>query len=90
MIVRTFFRQREDGTNLYRTYSDKNVMIRQIETDTLYDEAVDVENAPYSYEETAIAISEEGEKLRDEVSARLMAEMEAESERLRIEQDATR
>lgn len=32
----------------------------------------------------------EGEKLRDEVNARLMAEMEAESERIRIEQDATR
>lgn len=56
MIVRTFFRQREDGTDLCRTYSDKNMMIRQIETDTLYSEAVDVENAPYSYEETTIAI----------------------------------
>ena len=33
---------------------------------------------------------EEGIKLRDEVNARLMAEMEAESERMRIEQDATR
>jgi hypothetical protein len=33
---------------------------------------------------------EEGEKLRDEVNARLMAEMEAESERMRLEQDATR
>ena len=32
----------------------------------------------------------EGEKLRDEVQARLTAEMEAESERLRVEQDATR
>ena len=33
---------------------------------------------------------EEGEKLRDEVNARLLAEAEAESERLRVEQDATR
>lgn len=33
---------------------------------------------------------EEGEKLRDEVQARLQAEMEAESERLRVEHDATR
>lgn len=30
---------------------------------------------------------EEGEKLRDEVQARLMAEMEAESERMRLEME---
>lgn len=30
---------------------------------------------------------EEGEKLRDEVNARLMAEMEAESERMRLEME---
>ena len=41
--------------------------------------------------ENWMEISEaEGEKLRDEVQARLLAEAEAESERLRVEQDATR
>ena len=28
MIVREFYRQREDGVNLYRTYSDENYKIR--------------------------------------------------------------
>lgn len=52
MIVREFYRIREDGVNLYRTYSDENYKIRQIETGVIYDEAIDVENAEYTYEET--------------------------------------
>lgn len=52
MIVREFYETREDGVNLYRTYSDSNYYIRQIETGNRYSEAVDVEDAPYTYEET--------------------------------------
>ena len=52
MIVREFYKTREDGVNLYRTYSDENYKIRQIETGAIYDEAIDVENAEYTYEET--------------------------------------
>ena len=52
MIVREFYKTREDGVNLYRTYSDENYKIRQIKTDTVYDEAIDVEGAEYTYEET--------------------------------------
>lgn len=52
MIVREFYKTREDGVNLYRTYSDSNYYIRQIETGNMYSEAVDVEDAPYTYEET--------------------------------------
>ena len=52
MIVKEFYRTREDGVNLYRTYSDENYKIRQIETGAIYDEAIDVENAGYTYEET--------------------------------------
>ena len=52
MIVKEFYRTREDGVNLYRTYSDENYKIRQIETGAIYDEAIDVENAEYTYEET--------------------------------------
>lgn len=37
---------------LYRTYSDKNYCIRQRETGIIYEDAVDVEGAPYTYEET--------------------------------------
>ena len=52
MIVRKFYRQKEDGVNLYRTYSDEGYKIRQIQTGAVYDEAIDVENASYTYAET--------------------------------------
>ena len=52
MIVRKFYKSRADGVKLYRTYSDVGVTIRQNETGAEYDEAIDVENAPYTYTET--------------------------------------
>lgn len=61
MIRKEFYETRKDGVNLYRTYSDENYKIRQIETDFLYDEAIDVENSTYTYEETNIPIEEEVE-----------------------------
>lgn len=52
MIVREFYRTREeDGVNLYRTYSDDSKDIRKVGTDEVYAEAIDVEGAPYIYEE---------------------------------------
>lgn len=56
MIIREFFKTREDGVNLYRTYSDQGFMIRQIETGILYSEPIDVEDTPYTYEETDMLI----------------------------------
>ena len=63
MIIKEFYRQRKDGVNLYRTYSDKEVYILQNETGIEYEEAIDVENAPYTYSETdkPIVIEEEEE-----------------------------
>ena len=61
MIVREFYKTRTDGVNLYRTYSDEGFKIRQIETDTIYDEAIDVETSNYTYEETNIPIEPEEE-----------------------------
>lgn len=52
MIIKEFYRTREDGVNLYRNHSDQNVYIKQVETGAEYSEAIDVENAPYTYEET--------------------------------------
>lgn len=52
MIIKEFYKTREDGVNLYRTYSDKGMKIRQNETGVTYSEAIDVENAPYTYSET--------------------------------------
>ncbi len=51
-IVKEFYKTRNDGVNLYRTYSDEDYKIKKVGTDEIYDEAVDVENAPYEYEET--------------------------------------
>ena len=51
MIVREFYEQRKDGVNLYRTYSDAGFTI--IRNDGVeYDEAIDVEDAPYTYTES--------------------------------------
>lgn len=61
MIVTEFYRTRSDGVNLYRTYSSDSLKIRKytfdqmgnkIVTDEVYDEAIDIEGAPYVYEET--------------------------------------
>ena len=58
MIIKEFYGTRSDGVNLYRTYSDANVKIHKIGTNEVYDEAIDVENAPFSYEETSELIEE--------------------------------
>lgn len=52
MIIREFYMTRKDGVNLYKTYSDKGVYIIKQGTDEEYDIAIDVESAPYTYEET--------------------------------------
>lgn len=52
MIIKEFYKTREDGVNLNRTYSDKGLKIRKVGTDEVYDEAIDIEGAPYTYEET--------------------------------------
>ena len=53
------------GVDLYRTYSDENKVIRQIETGIEYDEAIDVAdengNIRYTYEETNKDIEREEE-----------------------------
>ena len=56
MIIKEFYKKRSDGINLYRTYSDSNLMIKQVETGNVYAEAIDVENASYTYEETDMSI----------------------------------
>ena len=66
ILRKEFYRTREDGINLYRSYSDENFMIRQNETGDLYDEAIDVENAPYTYTETDIPIEEEENEMVEE------------------------
>lgn len=64
MIIREFYRTRNDGVELYKTYSDQNVMIRKVGTEEVYDEAIDVASATYTYEETNIPI-EKNEELAE-------------------------
>lgn len=52
MIVKEYYKTRKDKVKLYKTYSDNNKIIHKIGTDEEYDIAIDVENAPYVYEET--------------------------------------
>ena len=59
MIVREFYKTRNDGVNLFRTYSNEGFYILQLPTSIKYAEAIDVENAPYTYIET-------NEKIEDE------------------------
>lgn len=47
MIKRELF-----ADNLYRTYSDEGFKIRQVETGIVFDDALDLESANYTYEET--------------------------------------
>jgi hypothetical protein len=51
-IVTEYYKTREDGVVLNRTYSTDGLQIRKIGTDEIYDEAIDVEGADYRYEET--------------------------------------
>ena len=52
MIVKEYYGIRKNKVKLYKTYSDNNKIIHKIGTDEEYDIAIDVENAPFEYEET--------------------------------------
>ena len=56
MIQTKFYMERKDGVKLYRTYSDRNMMIQKDGTDEVYSEAIDVENRGFTYTETDIPI----------------------------------
>ena len=50
-IKKEFVAETADGVKLYRTFSDENRKILQNETGIIYDDAVDVENAGFTYSE---------------------------------------
>ena len=58
MIERVYHSTRADGVKLYKTYSTDNYKIRQVQTGHVYDTAIDVEDAPYTYEETTELVPE--------------------------------
>ena len=63
-IIGAYYTTRSYGVKLFRfavpntktgeKWDKPQFKIRQDQTDTLYDEAIDVENAPYTYTETDI------------------------------------
>ena len=59
MIIKEFCKKRKDNINLYKIYSNENYKIKQLETGIIYDEAIDIENSNYTYEETSKKIDEE-------------------------------
>ena len=62
MVVKEFFRQRKDGVNLYKTYSDANFYIQKVNTNEIYISAIDVEDAAFEYVETDKIIEDKSEK----------------------------
>lgn len=59
MVKTEYFMTREDGVSLIRTYSDENYYIHKVGTDEVYAEAIDVDFATWTYEETTIKIEDE-------------------------------
>ena len=74
-IITEHYKTREDGVNLYRTYSDKGVQIRKVGTNEIYDEAIDVESAPYTYTETDKPIEGDTEEATEEDYIAALAEL---------------
>ena len=64
MVVKEFFRQRKDGVNLYKTYSDANFYIQKVNTNEIYTSAIDVEDAAFEYVETDKIIEDKSEKTK--------------------------
>lgn len=62
MLQREYYKTREDGVNLYRTFSDENKFIRKNGTNEFYEDAIDVEDTPYEYTETEEIIIPDEEK----------------------------
>ena len=67
MIIKEYFTTRKDGVKLYKTYSDEGFYIQKVGTEEVYDEAIDVENAHYTYEETDEKIKREEQERETEV-----------------------
>lgn len=59
MIIREFFETRDDGINLFISYSNLNFKIQNIQSGEIYDNAVDIENSTNQYQETNILVGEE-------------------------------
>ena len=75
MIKTEFYIERKDGVKLYRTYSDRNMMIQKDGTEELYGEAIDVENSGYTYTETDIPIEGDTDELTVDDTLQMLNEL---------------
>lgn len=62
MLIEEFI---DDGRRVYH-YSDEGYYIKQIETDILYEDAIDIVPCKYTYEETDIIIDPDGDEEPEE------------------------
>lgn len=65
MIQKELYMTRSDGVKLYRSYSDSNKDLLQVETGAIYGEAIDVEDAAYTYQEVDREETDETEDMRE-------------------------
>lgn len=63
MVKQELYGIRKDGVRLVITRSTDNKLLQKIGTDELYEEVIDVEDAPYEYIETDIVIEEDEEEI---------------------------
>lgn len=61
MIIREYYKTRADGVKLYLTYSDADKYVIQNETGIAYEEAIDVEDANYTYSEGEVIWEDEND-----------------------------
>lgn len=80
MIKIDFYIERKDGVKLYRTYSDRNMMIQKNGTEELYGEAIDVENSGFTYTETDIPIEGETSDLTADDTLAMLNQMGVETD----------
>lgn len=68
MIRQVYVMTRSDGVRLYKTYSDNNKYIIQVETGIKYEEAIDVYPLRYTYIESEedIVVEEETTEAMEE------------------------
>lgn len=59
MIITKFYKKREDGIDLYRTFSNQGYCVRCDQDGTVYDEVVNVQNSGYTFTETDIPVADE-------------------------------
>ena len=67
MVITEFYGNRFDGVKLYRTYSDINHYIIQHPTEIEYEDALDVEDAPYTYTESEREIEDIPEIIEERI-----------------------